>query len=232
MAIKGQAQKRSKKIIFHVLLILLVGWVILLGWALSIWWLSGFDYSRKTLDDLSKQQATAVAEFPELAMIRYLPSWFTTLETEKITTQITHATHLVKSELKAVLTEDHLALSNMSDEWFGTTKQIWLLIRLTVQVLWIKLVILLTAIPLFALAMTTGLVDGLNQRAIRTASLGRESSYVFHQVNRYFKHTLLMLLALWLAVPVSISPAWMFVPISILLSVMVCITASRFKKYW
>ena len=31
------------------------------------------------------------------------------------------------------------------------------------------------------LAISAGLVDGLNQRAIRTASLGRESTYVFHK---------------------------------------------------
>jgi len=40
-----------------------------------------------------------------------------------------------------------------------------------------------------------------------------------------------MLLALWLAIPVSITPAFVFVPVSILLSVVVSVTASRFKKY-
>ena len=95
----------------------------------------------------------------------------------------------------------------------------------------IKLTILMAAIPLFMLAMTAGLVDGLNQRAIRTASLGRESSYVFHQLNRLFKRVLIVLLGLWLAIPVIITPALMLVPVSVLLSVMVSVTASRFKKY-
>ena len=95
----------------------------------------------------------------------------------------------------------------------------------------IKLTILLAALPLFALTMTAGLVDGLNQRFIRTASLGRESSYVFHRLNHFFKRGLIVLLAVWLAMPVSITPALVFVPVSLLLSVMVSITASRFKKY-
>jgi len=91
--------------------------------------------------------------------------------------------------------------------------------------------ILLASIPLFALTITAGLIDGLNQRAIRTACLGRESTYVFHQLNRYFKRGLMLLLAFWLALPLSIAPALIFIPVSILLSVVVSITASRFKKY-
>ena len=102
---------------------------------------------------------------------------------------------------------------------------------LTTHVMLVKLTILLAAIPLFALTMIAGLVDGLNQRFIRTASLGRESSYLFHRLNHYFKRGLLVLLIVWLAMPVSITPALMFVPVSILLSLMVSITASRFKKY-
>ena len=137
----------------------------------------------------------------------------------------------MKKELNTVLPEENSELDQIAEDLFTTTKQVGLLINLTAHIMFIKLMILLASIPLFALAMTAGLVDGLNQRAIRTASLGRESSYVFHQFNRYFKRALLMLLALWLAIPVCITPALMFIPVSILLSVVVSITASRFKKY-
>jgi integrating conjugative element membrane protein (TIGR03747 family) len=85
--------------------------------------------------------------------------------------------------------------------------------------------------PLFSLTMIAGLVDGLNQRAIRTACLGRESSYVFHRLNHYLKKGLVILLILWLALPVSITPAYVFVPVSLLMGLMVAMTASRFKKY-
>ncbi|HCO4740465.1 TPA: DUF4400 domain-containing protein, partial [Legionella pneumophila] len=53
----------------------------------------------------------------------------------------------------------------------------------------------------------------------------------FHQLNRYFKRGLFLLLSLWLSLPVSINPALVFVPVSLLLSLMVSVTASRFKKY-
>ena len=91
--------------------------------------------------------------------------------------------------------------------------------------------ILFAAMPLFTLAMIAGLVDGLNQRAIRTACLGRESSYIFHRLNHYFKKGLVIVLMVWLAVPISITPAYVFIPISLMLALMVAMTASRFKKY-
>ncbi|WP_447531328.1 DUF4400 domain-containing protein, partial [Legionella pneumophila] len=88
-------------------------------------------------------------------------------------------------------------------------------------------VIVFSAIPQFLLRDVVGLVDGLNQRAIRTASLGRESSYVFHQLNRHAKRGLLLLLSLWLALPISISPAFVIEPASLMLGIMDSITASR-----
>ena len=119
----------------------------------------------------------------------------------------------------------------IANDGLQTAKQFWQLLALTTQIILIKLTILVAALPLFLLTMTAGLIDGLNQRAIRTASLGRESSYVFHQLNRLFKRVLVVLLGLWLVIPVSITPALMLIPVSVLFSVMVSVTASRFKKY-
>lgn len=231
MAIKTQTQKKSKRIIMSLLLLVFIGWLILLGWALSLWGMTGFDSAWQTLYELYKQQTIAVAEFNDASVAERFKSWVTAVPTEKMTDKVAKVTAVIKNELNTVLPENNSELDQIVDDLFTTTKQVGLLISLTAHVMFIKLMILLASIPLFALAMTAGLVDGLNQRAIRTASLGRESSYVFHQLNRCFKRGLLMLLALWLAVPVSITPALMFVPVSILLSVMVSITASRFKKY-
>lgn len=231
MAIKNHTQKKSKRIIMSLLLLVFIGWLVLFGWALGLWGLRGFDSSWKTIYELSKQQANAVAEFSDTGITDHFKSWVTSIPTEKISDKVTKATTVIKNELNTVLPEDNFELNIIAEDLFSTTKQIGMLISLSAHVLFIKLMILIASIPLFALAMIAGLVDGLNQRAIRTASLGRESSYVFHQLNRYFKRGLLFLLALWLAIPVSITPALMFVPVSILLSVMVSITASRFKKY-
>jgi integrating conjugative element membrane protein (TIGR03747 family) len=231
MAIKTQASKKSKKTMMSLLLLVLLGWLILLGWVLSLWCFSGFDTAFNSVTTLSQKQTIAVADFNNSAIAEKIKSWLGTIPADEVTHKITQARQLIKNELDNVLPETTSELSDIAEDVIHISKQVWLLISLTIQVMLIKLFILLAAIPLFILAMTAGLIDGLNQRAIRTASLGRESSYVFHRLNHYYKRGLLMLLALWLAIPVSITPAFVFVPVSILLSVMVSVTASRFKKY-
>ncbi|MHA3183304.1 TIGR03747 family integrating conjugative element membrane protein [Legionella pneumophila] len=231
MAIKTQTPKKSKRIIMSLLLLVLLGWLILLGWVLSLWCFSSFDTAFNSVATLSKKQTTAVADFNDIAIAEKVKSWLETIPVTEVTHKVTQAHQLIKNELGNVLPEPTTELNAIADDVIHITKQVWLLISLTLRVMLIKLLILLAAIPLFILAMTAGLIDGLNQRAIRTASLGRESSYVFHRLNHYYKRGLLMLLALWLAIPVSITPAFVFVPVSILLSVMVSVTASRFKKY-
>ncbi len=231
MAIKTQTQRKSKRITMSLLLLVFLGWLVLLGWVMCLWGLSGFDFAVHSLYQLSKQQSTLVAEFNDASVAEHFKIWVSQLPTQHLTYQATKASTLIKHELNKVIPDSTSELEHIADDLLITIKQVGLLIRLSAQVMFIKLMVLLAAIPLFSLAMTAGLVDGLNQRAIRTASLGRESTYVFHQFNRYFKRGLLLILAIWLAVPVSIIPALMFVPVSILLSVMVSVTASRFKKY-
>ncbi|HAT8692479.1 TPA: TIGR03747 family integrating conjugative element membrane protein [Legionella pneumophila] len=231
MAIKTQTQRKSKRFIMSLLLLVLLGWLILLGWVLSLWCFSGFETAFSSVTELSQKQTTAVADFNDIAIAEKVKSWLGTIPTQEVTHKVTQAQLLIKNELNNVLPEPTSELSDIAEDLIHISKQVWLLLSLTAQVMLIKLLILLAAIPLFMLAMTAGLIDGLNQRAIRTASLGRESSYVFHRLNYYFKYGLLMLLALWLAIPVSITPAFVFVPVSILLSVVVSVTASRFKKY-
>lgn len=231
MAIKMPNQRQSKRLIMSLLVLIFLGWLILFGWALSLWAFSGFDDAWQRIYKLSTQQAAAISAFNEASIAERLKTWRIDLPTEHITQKVTQAGSAIREELNTVLPEENSELSSMAADVFNLSKQLWFLASLITQVMLIKLMILLAAIPLFALATTAGLVDGLNQRAIRTASLGRESSYVFHQMNRYFKRGMLLLLALWLAIPISITPALMFVPVSILLSLMVSITASRFKKY-
>lgn len=231
MAIKTQTQKKSKRFIMSLLLLVLLGWLILLGWVLSLWCCSGFDTAFNSVTTLSQKQTTAITDFNDIAIAEKLKSWLEIIPAHEVTHRVTQAQLLIKNELNNVLPEPTAELNDIADDLIHISKQVWLLICLTIQVMLIKLLILLAAIPLFMLAMTAGLIDGLNQRAIRTASLGRESSYVFHRLNYYFKNGLLMLLALWLAIPVSITPAFVFVPVSVLLSIVVSVTASRFKKY-
>lgn len=106
------------------------------------------------------------------------------------------------------------------------------LVTLSTKIMWMKFLTLITSLPLFILTLLAGLVDGLSQRAIRTACLGRESSYLFHQLTRYAKRGVVLFLGLWFLIPLSINPAWVFIPMAVFVGLMTAMTANRFKKYW
>ena len=229
MAVSTQTRKYSKKLIINLLVVLVLGWLTLFSWAMTLWVFSGFDQAFNRIHQLASQQMGTMAEFSD-ELPRYKKLGITGA-LQPVSGKVAKIRDSFHEKLDTVVPANDLF--NNQDVWnaIQITKQVWLLVGLTTHVMLIKLTILLAAIPLFALTMIAGLVDGLNQRFIRTASLGRESSYLFHRLNHYFKRGLLVLLIVWLAMPVSITPALMFVPVSILLSLMVSITASRFKKY-
>ncbi|MDW9178622.1 TIGR03747 family integrating conjugative element membrane protein [Legionella pneumophila] len=231
MAIKTAAPKPSKKNIMSLMVIVLLGWLILMGWVSSLWFCLGFEKAYSSVATLSHKQTQAIDAFNGMAVANTIKSWLKTVPTQDIANKAAETSSLIKKNLDDVIPDEPNNLNVLTQDFILITNQIWLLMGLTTQVMFIKLVILISSIPLFLLMIVVGLVDGLNQRAIRTASLGRESSYVFHQFNRHAKRCLLLLLSLWLALPISITPAFVFVPASLLLGILVSITASRFKKY-
>ncbi|HAU1484915.1 TPA: TIGR03747 family integrating conjugative element membrane protein, partial [Legionella pneumophila] len=193
--------------------VLFLGWLALIIWAVSQWLLHGYPFAFDKVNVLVNTQREAITPVYQGSLLATLsldvkPSWTLTIP------------YLNK-----------LAINDFAADLLEKSQQFFQLVLLSSQCLLIKLIILFAAMPLFALTMVAGLVDGLNQRAIRTACLGRESSYVFHRLNYYLKKLLVILLMLWLALPVSITPAYVFVPISLLMGLMVAMTASRFKKY-
>ena len=94
-----------------------------------------------------------------------------------------------------------------------------------------KFVTLLSAIPLFFLSTLAGLIDGLNQRAIRAACLGRESTYVFHKSVPLARKIMCLVLGVWLCVPVTLPSSPIFVGLAVMLGLVMRMSASRFKKY-
>ena len=105
------------------------------------------------------------------------------------------------------------------------------LLVLTLKIFVIKAFLLIAALPLFALLGVVGLVDGLSLREIRRAELGRESSYLFHMLNLWIARLIGFGLCLWVCMPAAINPQWFFVPLGLLFSVMLSLSASKFKKY-
>ncbi|HAT1795171.1 TIGR03747 family integrating conjugative element membrane protein [Legionella pneumophila subsp. fraseri] len=203
----------SRQITLQLFLVLFLGWLALIIWAISQWLLHGYLTAFEAVTALVNSQREAITPVYQGSLLAALP-----LE--------------VKPRwLLTIPYLNQLTLNEFTADLLVKIQQFIQLVVLASQCLLIKLIILFAALPLFALTMTAGLVDGLNQRAIRTACLGRESSYVFHRLNHYLKKLLVILLMLWLAVPVSITPAYVFVPISLAMGLMVAMTASRFKKY-
>lgn len=231
MAVTKQTRQYSKKMIFNFLAVALMGWLILLGWAMTLWFRFGFDMAWQRLVQLSNQQRAAIVQFNDASIAEQLNSVWTKLPTECWVGKVSEINDSIRSALPKNRFIESSEFNLIIEKALQITKQFWRLVVITGQVLLIKFMILLAAIPLFALAMTAGLVDGLNQRAIRTSSLGRESSFVFHRLNRLFKRGLIMLLALWLAIPMSITPIFILVPVSVLLCILISMTANRFKKY-
>ncbi|QRN03519.1 DUF4400 domain-containing protein [Legionella sp. MW5194] len=203
----------SRQMTMQLIIVLFLGWLAIIIWALSQWLLHGYSFAFEKVNTLVNTQREAITPVYQGSLLAALPlnakpDWAFTIP------------YLNK-----------LAINDLAKDLIEKSQQFLQILLLSSQCLLIKLIILFAALPLFALTMIAGLVDGLNQRAIRTACLGRESSYVFHKLNHYLKKGLVILLMLWLALPVSIPPAYVFVPVSLLMGLMVAMTASRFKKY-
>ena len=100
-----------------------------------------------------------------------------------------------------------------------------------VQLFAVRLTILALATPVFLLFSLVGLVDGLVQRDLRRWGGGRESSYLYHYAKGSVWAFLIAAWVLYLAMPVSINPAFVVVPFAILFAFSISITAGTFKKY-
>lgn len=203
----------SRQLTMQLTIVLFLGWLAIIIWALSQWMLHGYPFAFEKMNTLVNTQREAITPVYQGSLLAVLPL------------------NAKPNWAFAIPYLNKLAINDLAKDLIEKSQQFVQILLLSSQCLLIKLIILFAALPLFALTMIAGLVDGLNQRAIRTACLGRESSYVFHRLNHYLKKGLVILLMLWLALPVSITPAYVFVPVSLLMGLMVAMTASRFKKY-
>jgi integrating conjugative element membrane protein (TIGR03747 family) len=206
MTVSAAIKKHPRKLIHHLVLLMFLGWLVLLLWSFVTWGYAGYPAAQTSLQTLVEKQSHAVVFFKP---------------------------HVISLKLKAPIGAiENPDLRNLILELSNKAAELTQLLMLSAQCMLMKLLMLITSIPLFTITLLAGLVDGLSQRAIRTACLGRESSYMFHQLTRYSKRGLVLFLALWFLVPLNITPAYVFIPMSVFVGVMTAMTASRFKKYW
>lgn len=95
----------------------------------------------------------------------------------------------------------------------------------------IRLLVLTLTIPLFVMASFVGLVDGLVRRDIRKFEAGRESSFLYHRVKASIVPLAVFPWIIYLTLPVSIHPLFIFLPGAALLGFVMSMTAGSFKKY-
>ncbi|EAO8199341.1 TIGR03747 family integrating conjugative element membrane protein [Salmonella enterica] len=95
----------------------------------------------------------------------------------------------------------------------------------------LRLAILLQALPLFALTITIGLIDGLVRRDLRRFGAGHESGFVYHHARRMISSCLIATELVWLAVPIFLVPEYVFIPAAAGVGLAVSMTGGSFKKY-
>lgn len=198
-----QPSQKIRRPILNLLWVGMLSWMVLLVWGLSLWIQHDFSYCLNAIQALATTQISLVSTFSHLTTILSL---LTPLSLG----------HVVAHELNPVLIY---------------AMQVWVLLIAITHVLSIKLCIIALSIPLFFLAILAGLVDGLSQRAIRTASLGRESTYIFHKSIPVIRKVFVMLVLLWLSLPISLVPSPIFLSLAVLMGLLASLSASRFKKY-
>ncbi|PFG25100.1 integrating conjugative element membrane protein (TIGR03747 family) [Pseudomonas lurida] len=94
-----------------------------------------------------------------------------------------------------------------------------------------RLLILTLTIPLFLVAVFTGLVDGLVRRDLRRFGAGRESGFVYHRAKMLIVPLIVAPWIIYPALPMTISPILILLPNAAALGFIVTISAGSFKKY-
>ncbi|OLY75737.1 hypothetical protein AU074_21975 [Pseudomonas sp. ATCC PTA-122608] len=94
-----------------------------------------------------------------------------------------------------------------------------------------RLLILTLTIPLFLVAMFTGLVDGLVRRDLRRFGAGRESGFIYHRAKMLIMPLMVAPWIIYPALPMTVSPIVILLPCATILGFIVSISAGSFKKY-
>ncbi|EAV3918228.1 TIGR03747 family integrating conjugative element membrane protein [Salmonella enterica] len=95
----------------------------------------------------------------------------------------------------------------------------------------LRLAILLQALPLFALTITIGLIDGLVRRDLRRFGAGHESGFVYHHAKRMISSSLIATGLVWLAVPIFLEQEYVLIPGALGIGLALSATLGAFKKH-
>ncbi|WP_186191203.1 DUF4400 domain-containing protein [Burkholderia gladioli] len=101
----------------------------------------------------------------------------------------------------------------------------------SIKLLVVRLTLVIASLPLLVMAIALGVIDGLTARAIRRAGAGRESSLLYHRAKRMHLYGLVLLTAVFVIAPISVDPAYIFMPYAALAALMSHVQWRFYKKY-
>lgn len=245
MTSKKTNAKKKTSFTGLVLLSLVLSFLIMYVLAVGLWAIKGYEATLYFYINLQRANQVALSGLGDT--ISSTP--IIQKNAQKISTSLQNAELLEQAEtlrqsgaqslkegLSGFLSEELVSDALASGEGFLNSAYVLVLkactlFRLILSIFLTKAFVLLAAIPLFALLGVIGLIDGLSQREIRRAELGRESSYLFHMLNKWIARVIGTGLGLWLSLPLNLNPQWFFLPLGLLFAVMLSLSASKFKKY-
>ena len=101
----------------------------------------------------------------------------------------------------------------------------------TIQSFCVRLSITILALPLFILALTWGVGEGQIRRELRKYGADVERGFIYH-IAKYTAGGLIFIpIFLYLSLPFSINPGWVFVPFACLLAINMMVMSATFMKY-
>ena len=95
----------------------------------------------------------------------------------------------------------------------------------------LRLAIILMSIGAFLIVGTVFFIDGLVERDIRKFCGGHESSTLYDLARPWLLPAFIASSIIYLTLPISVNPAFIYAPALACLAVTVFVTASRFKKF-
>ncbi len=99
-----------------------------------------------------------------------------------------------------------------------------------VLLFFVRLVVTVWSLGLFALATVLAFIDGLVERDLRTFGGDREHPMIQRWINPYVKPAFITTVFIYLAIPVSIHPNWVFVPAALLGGFLRYISTSNYMQ--
>lgn len=114
----------------------------------------------------------------------------------------------------------------------GTTVQMYFVAAVyIIELNAVRLAVIVMSLPALLFFGFYALIDGLNERDVRTWSGGRETSYVYHHAKPWVMPAAYLSIVVYLSSPVSMHPSLFMLFFALPFSYLIWLTAMYFKKY-